>query len=252
MMNSRTNIKSNFKETNMNRRNITKILTSVLISYVVSSISAVYSTPSTQVWIPSTDIQDYKTIHLGIDNYFTMFTKLADGAYALPTDIGLTYGLFPQIEIGIDIFEPTDYPLMFNFKISILKTKLSKYSTSVSFGGYYFGTEKDVSDLNVVYGLIGKKLGNIGRFSLGYYKGNRKLLIPDDNGILFSFDRCIPEISEKLWFGLDYQGGKNSIGAFNFGFSWSFNEKVSLLVGYDIYNISNIKNTITTQLDINF
>ena len=30
---------------------------------------AINATPSTQIWIPSTDIQGFKTFHLGIDNY---------------------------------------------------------------------------------------------------------------------------------------------------------------------------------------
>ena len=29
------------------------------------------ATPSTQIWIPSTDIQPYKTVHFGFDTYRT-------------------------------------------------------------------------------------------------------------------------------------------------------------------------------------
>ena len=35
---------------------------------VVSAAGAALATPSTQIWIPSTDIQPFKTIHLAIDN----------------------------------------------------------------------------------------------------------------------------------------------------------------------------------------
>jgi hypothetical protein len=68
------------------------------------------------------------------------------------------------------------------------------------------------------------------------------------------------EISDKLWFAVDYQSGNNYLGALNAGFSWAFSDKVSVIFGYDIYNdkktfynMNNTnQNTFTTQLDINF
>ena len=62
--------------------------------------------PSTQIWIPSTDIQAYKTLHLGIDDYIRT-KKNPDGTYSPITyDAGLTAGVLPfekiQMEIGID------------------------------------------------------------------------------------------------------------------------------------------------------
>ena len=92
------------------------------------------ATPSTQIWIPSTDIQAFGTVHGGIDNYFTIFRKAADGAYAFPTDIGLTVGVAPFVELGVDWFEPSDYPLMFNLKAGIVDIlKRCKRELTVTF-----------------------------------------------------------------------------------------------------------------------
>jgi len=67
------------------------------------------------------------------------------------------------------------------------------------------------------------------------------------------------EISDKLWFAVDYQSNRNYPGALSLGFSWSFSKNVSVIFGYDIYNnkkayynSTNVNaNTFTTQFDIN-
>jgi len=53
---------------------------------------------------------------------------------------------------------------------------------------------------------------------------------------------------------VDYQGGKNALGALNFGVAWAFTPNVSVILGYDVYNKKSVAgaNTVTTQLDINF
>ena len=38
----------------------------------------------------------------------------------------------------------------------------------------------------------------------------------------------------------------------NYGFSWKFANNVSLLVGYDVYNNTDLANTATVQLDVDF
>ena len=45
-------------------------IVSLAMTFVVTAAGAALATPSTQVWIPSTDIQAKGTWHLGIDNYF--------------------------------------------------------------------------------------------------------------------------------------------------------------------------------------
>ena len=43
-------------------------------------LNLVYATPSTQIWNPSTDVQSFKTVHLGIDNYYSVKDN-KDNAY---------------------------------------------------------------------------------------------------------------------------------------------------------------------------
>ncbi len=235
----------------------------VFITALVLSAGIAYATPSTQIWIPSTDIQPFKKFHLGLDTYIK--TQSQDGTTEpTVTNVGLTAGVLPfeklQMEIGIDyrdIGGDHTYPLYFNAKLGVPEDALFKGSPALAVGGYDFGTKSDVTNYNIVYALVAKTVGNLGRFSVGYYSGNKDLLRDidgnkDNHGILLSWDRTISEISDKLWAAIDYQGGKNGYGALSFGISWKFAPNVSVIFGYDVYNESRYKPTATIQLDIDF
>lgn len=239
-----------------------KVLAVTLVSLFLLSGLA-YATPSTQIWIPSTDIQAFKKMHLGIDTYIK--TQSRDGiTEATVTNIGLTTGVLPfekfQMEVGIDYRDTGGdhtYPFLFNAKLGIPEGALFKDSPAFAAGGYDFGTKDDVTDYNIVYALVAKTFGKLGRLSGGYYNGNDKLLLDingnkDNDGVLLSWDRTISEISDKLWAAIDYQGGENSYGALSFAFSWKFAPNVSIIFGYDIYNESTYKPTATIQLDVDF
>jgi hypothetical protein len=229
-----------------------------LISILLNGL--LHATPSTIIWIPSVDIQPYGVFHLGVDNYFTAFKKgIGQGGAAFPTDLGLTIGVLPfsamQAEIGIDMLEPQNSPWVFNGKIGLVEGALNEWSPALSAGGCYFGTEKNVTNINMLYVLAGKTISPVGRLSAGYYKGNDKILLSpegqaDETGILLSWDRVISEIDDRLWLAVDYQGGKNSLGAFSFGGAWSFSKNVSVIFAYDIFN-NDAPGMFTTQLDIN-
>ena len=239
-----------------------RVLTVTLISLFLFSGLA-YATPSTQIWIPSTDIQPFKKVHFGLDTYIK--TQSQDGTTE-PTvlNTGLTVGVLPsekiQMEIGIDyrdIGGDHTYPLYFNAKLGVPEDALFKGSPALAVGGFDFGTKSDVTDYNIVYGLVAKTFGNFGRFSLGYYRGNEDILLDtdgnkDNDGLLLSWDRTMSELSDKLWAAIDYQGGKNGYGALSFGVAWKFAPNVSVILGYDIYNESRYKPTATIQLDIDF
>lgn len=230
----------------------------------ISLISGVaYATPSTHIWIPSSDIQPYKTVHFGADTYIK--TAGQDGVTEpTVTNLGLTVGVLPwekfQMEIGLDyrdIGGNHTYPMLFNAKIGTPEDALFKYSPAIAIGGYDFGTKKDFSDYNIVYAIAAKTIGNLGRLSAGYYTGNDKLLLDvngnkDNHGVLLAWDRTISEISDKLWLAVDYQGGKNSYGALSAAFAWKFAPNVSVIFGYDIFNERSYKPTATIQLDIDF
>lgn len=242
-----------------------KIIKILIISMMALSLSAgiARATPSTQIWIPSTDIQSVKKIHFGLDSYIK--TRSQNGTTEpTVTNIGLTAGVLPfekiQMEVGLDYRDTGGdhtYPILFNAKIGTPEDALFSGSPAIAVGGYDFGTKSDVTDYNLFYGLVAKTIGKLGRFSAGYYKGNDNILLDidgkkDNDGILFSWDRTISEISDKLWAAVDYQGGDNGYGALSFGVAWKFAENVGVIFGYDIYNESSYKPTATIQLDIDF
>ena len=261
-----------------NVSNLAKIYLVVLVS-LFGTMGVAMATGSTQIWIPSTDIQGFKTGHLGIDNYIRT-QKDANGVYGSGIyDMGVTTGISPftkvQAEIGIDYLNMGDnnaldaknydlHPIYFNGKIALPEDSLFKGAPAIAVGAYNFGTKKGLTDYNIMYALIAKTVPVVGRISVGYYSGNKALLV-DENGVasntglLLSWDRAMPEISDKLWLAVDYQGGKNYLGALNFGLSWAFSKNVSVIFAYDVYNnkkafynSNNVNaNSFTTQLDIN-
>jgi hypothetical protein len=249
-----------------------RILIILAVLYFINSEYS-FSTPSTQIWIPSTDFQKWKTFHLGIDNYIRA-EKINGIRGAGITDFGLTTGLLPfekfQGEIGVDFLymgdnNYDDYPAYLNAKLGLPEEALFKNSPAIAFGAYNIGFKKDLTNYNIIYGAIAKTIPVIGRLSVGYYTGNGKILVDENlkkanSGLLISWDRTMSEISDKLWLAVDYQGGQNYLGALSFGASWAFSKNVSVIFGYDIYNNKNAyyntnnqnANTFTAQIDINF
>lgn len=235
-------------------KKLTVLLAAALL---FAGATSALATPSTQIWIPSTDIQAFGSFHLGIDNYVA-----AEGEGQAPFYVlGLTAGVLPfekvQAEVGIDYMasggDPyDDYPLYFNAKVATPEGALFGGSPALAVGGYNFGTESDLTNQNIVYGLIAKTLPVIGRLSVGYFTSNEDVIGDDNSDILASWDRTLSEISPKLWAAVDYQGGDSALGAFSFGLSWAFADNVSVIAGYDIFNNKDLNDTFTTQLDINF
>jgi hypothetical protein len=230
---------------------------------VAAAAGSALATPSTQIWIPSTDIQAFKTVHLGIDSYIRVANDPNYGNNKAPNiyDLGLTFGVLPfeliQLEVGVDyVVNGTSYdntPVYFNWKLGTPEDGLFKYMPAVAIGMYNMGTN-NLTNQNLLYGLVAKNLPVIGRLSIGGYTGSEHVLGKNQNtGLLASWDRTMSEISDKLWMAVDYMSGNNFNGALSFGASWAFTKNVSLLVGFDIWNEAKTggKNTFTTQLDIN-
>lgn len=255
-----------------------KIRAALAFLMILAASTTAFATPSTQIWIPSTDIQAFKSLHIGIDNY-TRTRDIKDPVTGEATekrnniyDLGLTTGILPfekvQMEVGVDYLTSgdayDDHPLQFNAKLGTPENSLFANSPALAVGGFGFGTNSSSSsnartDYNIVYGLAAKTVPTLGRLSAGYYVGNSALLNDengsnDHKGVLLSWDRTLPEISDKLWAAVDYMGGDNSFGALSFGVSYAFTDKISLIVGYDVFNKKDTggENTFTTQLDINF
>jgi len=237
-----------------------KTATWTLILFVWCGVRA-YATPSTIIWIPSVDIQPYKSFHLGIDNYSLDYKRgTAGSGTAFPTDLGLTVGILPtnavQAEAGVDYFTPQLSPFMVNAKVGIPEGALADWSPAIVVGGFDFGFKKNATDYNIFYGMAGKTFPVLGRLEAGYYDGNKNLLVDaatgraDNNGILLSWDRQMNEISEHLWIAIDYQSGRSVFGAFSYGFAWAFSKNVSVIFARDVFN-AGIASAFTLQLDIN-
>jgi len=229
------------------------ILLAAATAFLASPAAA---TPSTQIWIPSTDIQAEGTFHIGIDNYFTAGTE---NTWSAPTDIGLEYGIAKGWEAGIDIMGSSRKPLYFNFKYG---TPEKGGLPAFAAGGCFIGTSRkgdSRTDVDMLYMLAAKTLPGVSaRLSIGGYIGNGKLLLDAEGrseraGILASLDK---QLTKKVWGAVDYQGGENFLGATSVGFSYAFADNVSVIIGYDFFNEKKLQpapaNTFTAQLDINF
>lgn len=245
-----------------------KLLKVFASGLVILTASNIFATPSTQIWIPSTDIQGYLKPHIGWDVY------LPTEANGIISDGGVTIGVLPfkdyGLEVGVDYIDAAGNhrnPVYFNAKFGLPEGTYFKFMPAIAIGGYNFGTRKDITTYNIGYAEIAKNIWKLGRFSFGGYKGalgasGSKSLFSvdpsgasktnDDQGFLASWDRTMTEINPNLWLAVDFQSGKNSLGALSFGAAWSFSPIVSIIAGYDIYNNDNwSKPTFTLQVDIN-
>lgn len=223
-----------------------------LVFTSLSLQTVLFATPSTQIWNPSTDIQGAGTFHFGIDNYFSVDDNKKN-AYNLPTDVGLTYGVSKYCEIGIDALEATADPLYFNLKLGLPE---EDSMPALAIGGMNFGTKKDSTDYNILYAAVAKTFKPLGRFTVGYYDGNKDLLVDEkgdkaNTGAILTWDK---QLTDKVWASVDYASGDSYYGCLSFGASYAFSSNTSVIFGYVIYNNDDINpnNQFTTQLDINF
>jgi hypothetical protein len=239
----------------------------VVLGILLWGVAPARATPSTQIWIPSTDIQGFLVPHLNSDVYVRLYQE-PDGTRKPPLYLfGPTIGILPykriQAEVGFDLifqgFETADrYPIYFNAKLATPEDAFIKYQPAVAVGIYNAGVKSKVTNQDIVYGLVGRTFPVVGRFTGGYYWANSDLFVDStgnkaNHGVMASWDRTMKELSDKLWLAVDYQGGANFMGSVNFGFAWSFTSNVSMIFGYDYYTNRTVagRDTFTVQLDIN-
>ncbi len=176
------------------------------------------ATPSTIIWIPSVDIQPYKTFHLNIDSYVrTKHEPESNAAYfglapgeGLPPMflVGPTAGVLPfrkiQAEVGFDLMygganSPAgldNHPLYVHAKLGTPEDAWFRGSPALAVGGYNFGTRKGEfrgsvytksgTDADIVYALAARTLPVVGRLSAGYYSLNKRASVAavyDLNGV---------------------------------------------------------------------
>lgn len=234
-----------------------------MIAAFIALAPAAFATPSTQIWIPSTDTQGFGVVHFGADVYSTPSRKSAanggDGYNVV--NYGLTVGVLPPsvtdklgFEIGLDyrdISGDSENPTYWNAKFGLVEGDIMP---AFAVGMFDLGGKNNVNDYNIMYGLVAKSFDGFGRLGIGAYSGNDKLLLDengqkDATGLLASWDKTL---NEKFWAAVDYMGGKNGYGALSFGVSYAVSPTSSVIFGYDIYNNSNIKPSFTFQYDVNF
>ena len=170
-------------------RRIFRIVFSIALSGALSASTA-YATPSTQIWIPSTDIQPFKTVHLNIDSYVRTKPEGSNPnrQTGVPSNqnlppvflIGPTFGVLPfekiQAEVGFDLiyggsntgFGLDKYPAYGHFKIGMPED--NTWIPAVAVGMYNIGTKSgDVrkgelaTNQDIAYGLVAKTLPVVGR-----------------------------------------------------------------------------------------
>ncbi|MBI5868401.1 MAG: hypothetical protein HZB43_08960 [candidate division Zixibacteria bacterium] len=225
------------------------------------------ATASTHVWGPSTDVQAFNVWHITCDLYLPVYNDDAGSGLPTITNVGLTVGVLPfkklNMELGFDhktgLGAVDRYPLYGNAKIGIPESALGRVSPAVAAGVFDVGTNGNQTDFNIIYGKIAKTFSlrdwSLGRFSLGYFIGNERLLIDqegkkDNSGLLAAWERTVPELSDNLWICLEYMGTKSAYGCFNAGASWKCASNVAILVGYEVFNNKTLVNTATIQVDI--
>ena len=234
----------------------------------------VHATPSTTYFTPMTlDIQAPGVFHLGVDNYFTVATKAADGGGAFPTDItlpevGFALSSNVNVECGIDYVAATDNPWFFNAKIGLTEDSLFKGQPAFEIGIFNVGTKgsgPSRTDYDIGYLVLGKTIPEVGRVSVGPYWGNHATMVSStgesqNTGFMVAYDRGFVPAKDKsgsefnrLVLAGDYASGKNVIGGGGVGVYYFFTKDISLLAGPVWFNDSGIngKWKVTVQLDIN-
>jgi hypothetical protein len=260
---------------------IRKTTTQLLSLFVLLVVAhSAFATPSTTFWTPMTlDIQSYGIVHLGIDNYFRVNRPLTGTDSAFFTDFTApTVGVLPfkkiQMEMGVDYFANSAHPWFGNAKLGSPEGSFFKNQPAIEVGIYDVGGKFGARpgdpngrlDFDVLYGVIGKSFPVIGRISVGPYFGNHATLVnsggkAENLGFMAAFDHSFFPVKDKdgavqyskVVYAVDYQSGKNALGAYGTGLYYFFTPDISLLVGPTFFNdrLLNGGWRMSTQLDIN-
>jgi hypothetical protein len=267
-----------------------KILAAACLTVAMACGTAM-AIPSEQIAIPSTDAKGFKEVTINVISTERFSTKPDAGPSTY--DAGILVGVLPfeslKLEVGFDYLTTNqqndnsfdNHPFYFNAKLATPEDLGFKGMPAFAVGVYNVGTY-DKPELatpglgnstrqDLAYGLVAKTLPVIGRLSAGGYVGAKRALANGSNtidtnqnsGVMLSWDRGMTEISDKLWFGIDYMSGNNANGELGIGGSWAFSKQVTLLVGVQTFNpgyklsagdnetLPGGKPAFTTQLFIN-
>jgi hypothetical protein len=233
-------------------KNAVPLILAVAAGMGLAGAPPAFGTASTQVWNPSTDVQKSGTVHLGMDNYFSLFRN-GERPYQILPDAGVTVGVAKYFEVGIDMVQPSPDPFSFNFKAALPE---SGSRPALAAGGLSVGTRRGVTDYNLFYGAAAKTLGRLGRVTIGAYRGLNGALFPDGrggesaSGAIASWDKSL---SDRIWACVDYASGRSWYGCLSFGASYALGPDVSVVAGFVVFNNRRVvpNDAFTVQFDIN-
>ena len=116
----------------------------MVIGMVLLACTGAFATPSTQIWIPSTDVQPFLKWHLGFDQYVKVRGLDPTTREANVINNGITVGVLPfekvQLEVGVDLRhyaadETDSNPVYFNVKLGTPEGSLFAGSPALAIGG---------------------------------------------------------------------------------------------------------------------
>lgn len=227
------------------------------------------ATASTHLWAPSTDVQPFGVFHVTSDCYLPVELDAAGNRIATVTNLGLTVGVIPskvfQAEVGVDhksgLGPLDDDPMYGNVKLGVPEGAFAKHSPALAAGVYDVGTRSGRTDFDVFYAKAAMTVPagstNLGRVSVGWFTGNKDLLLDangakDNSGVLVAWERTMSEWTDRLWLCAEYMGTESAYGCANFGLAWKFAPNVSAIGAVDLFNNPELATTATFQVDLDF
>lgn len=233
-----------------------------LILFITSVVPTfAIAVPSQIISVPSPDTQPSLTIRGDAQTYVRVsgdrkakIGPMASNESRDPgiTILGATLGIplwTLKSEVGIDWVvagsnTAVENPATLHAKILIPELAFCDYSPALAVGIRDYGPANSNNNQNFVYGLIATTLPVVGRISAGGYHAAEHAAGPNgvNYGVLISIDR---PLTERLWFGVDYTGGKNINSGIGAGLSYAFSKRAVLMVGYNFHSAREYSGTDT-------
>lgn len=223
--------------------------------------------PSRIVVVPSADALPALWARGDIENFVKVSDKRAaegpvasqEGRDRGTTIVGATVGIPLFIlkgEVGVDYTAAGPEvaernPVSLNAKIVMPELLFGRFSPALAIGVWNYWPEAGAGNANIAYGLVAYTIPLTGKVALGGYHGSEKALGPGgvQKGVLASMDRLL---TERVWLGIDYIGGKNARSSVNAALSYAFSKKSSLLLGYDFHTERRLSGADTVALRASF
>lgn len=241
-------------------------LKSIFFVVIAVTCGCLEATPTSLFWTNCiTDIEPKDTLHIDVDNYFTVFNRRGHGQSFAP-DVGLLYGLAwgdLKAEVGFDYLGGTDDPLFFNAKIGVDEGILFSKAPAFNVGIFDIGTRTHThgrTNFNIVDFIFGKSLPDCigGKLFVAAFSGSRAMG-KNRQGFEIGYQRnfcktkdCNDKEYYKWVLAIDYASGKNIIGGGGIGINYYFTPDIALLTGPVFFNDASLNGTWkwSVQLDI--